>query len=106
MEAIVSDKGQITVPKSVRDQLGIRPGSRLTVEVQSDGSIRMRPMGRGSQGLFGLLHDPARAAVSVADMNQGVGEHLAQEDARVGGLGTNQPREPVARRGRKPIRKA
>jgi antitoxin PrlF len=29
MKSIVSEKGQITIPKAVRDQLGLRPGTRL-----------------------------------------------------------------------------
>ena len=32
MKAIVSEKGQITIPKAVRDRLGITPGTVLNVE--------------------------------------------------------------------------
>jgi len=36
MEAIVAERGQITLPKAVRDALGLNKGSRLRVEL--DGS--------------------------------------------------------------------
>jgi antitoxin PrlF len=36
MEATVAERGQITLPKSVRDELGLNKGTTLTVEV--DGS--------------------------------------------------------------------
>ena len=32
MKTIVSEKGQITIPKAVRDRLGITPGTVLEVE--------------------------------------------------------------------------
>lgn len=32
MKAIVSEKGQITIPKAVRDRLGIVPGTVLEIE--------------------------------------------------------------------------
>lgn len=36
MEAIVAERGQITLPKAVRDALGLTKGTRLKVEL--DGS--------------------------------------------------------------------
>ena len=34
MKAIVSEKGQVTIPKSLRDRLGIKPGQALEFEAQ------------------------------------------------------------------------
>ena len=33
MEATVAERGQITLPKSVRDALGLTKGTKLTVEI-------------------------------------------------------------------------
>ena len=41
MEATVAERGQITLPKAVRDALGLTKGSKLKVEV-IDGRIVMR----------------------------------------------------------------
>lgn len=38
MKTRVSERGQITIPKAVRDRLGIRPGQELEVREQ-DGAI-------------------------------------------------------------------
>ena len=38
MKAIVSEKGQITIPKAVRERLGIVPGTMLEIE-SAEGKI-------------------------------------------------------------------
>jgi AbrB family looped-hinge helix DNA binding protein len=38
MKAIVSEKGQVTIPKKCRDRLGLRPGSVLEFEAK-DGRL-------------------------------------------------------------------
>jgi antitoxin PrlF len=38
MKAVVSEKGQVTIPKPIRTRLGIRPGSVLEFEAE-DGRL-------------------------------------------------------------------
>lgn len=42
--ATLSSKRQFTIPKAIREQLGIKPGDRLTVAVE-DGVIVLTPTG-------------------------------------------------------------
>ncbi len=42
MPTSVTTKGQVTIPKAVRDQLGIGPGSRVAIEMAQDGRIILR----------------------------------------------------------------
>ena len=39
MSATVTSKGQVTIPKSVRDLLGIAPGTRVEFKRAGDGSV-------------------------------------------------------------------
>ncbi|GLK82741.1 AbrB/MazE/SpoVT family DNA-binding domain-containing protein [Ancylobacter defluvii] len=39
MSTTVTSKGQVTIPKSVRDLLGIAPGSRVDFRRAPDGSV-------------------------------------------------------------------
>lgn len=35
MKAVVAERGQVTIPKSLREKLGIRPGTVLDFEVEN-----------------------------------------------------------------------
>ena len=72
MLATVTDKGQVTVPKNIRDQLHIETGSKLDFEVEEDGSLRVRVLARGSENLFGLVHRPGMKSLSVEAMDEGI----------------------------------
>lgn len=41
MATIVTSKGQVTIPKAVRDYLGIGPGSSVSFKRAEDGSIML-----------------------------------------------------------------
>ena len=72
MLATVTDKGQVTVPKNIRDQLHIETGSKLDFEVEEDGSLRVRVLARGSENLFGLVHRPGMKSLSVEAIDEGI----------------------------------
>lgn len=46
MAVTVTRKGQVTIPKPVRDRLGINPGSKVDFEVSDDGRAFLRRIGR------------------------------------------------------------
>lgn len=82
MLATVTDKGQLTVPKAIRDQFGIAPGSKLDFEPQADGSLRVRVLARGAGNLFGLLHRPGVKAKSIEEMDSGIAKAVATRNQR------------------------
>jgi len=43
MPTTVTSKGQVTVPKTIRDYLGLKTGSAVTFERLASGEIVMRP---------------------------------------------------------------
>jgi len=79
----ITSKGQLTLPKGIREKLGLVLGSKLDFSIDADGSLRARPLRRGAADLFGMLHDPDRAASTVRQMNEAVGQYLAQDDKRI-----------------------
>jgi antitoxin PrlF len=79
--ALVSDKGQVTLPKALRDRLGIRPGSRLAFRVADDGSLNVQVLAKGAEALFGLLAKPGEPVRSLQDMDVAIGA-VVRERAR------------------------
>lgn len=62
MEATVAERGQITLPKAVRDALGLTKGTRLTVEVEG-GRIILR---KDAGGAIGKLRGRFKLAEGLA----------------------------------------
>ena len=56
----LTSKGQMTLPKAVRDELGLQPGDRLDCLVQPDGTIRLVPVTVRLADLRGILGKPPR----------------------------------------------
>ncbi len=50
MATRVTTKGQVTIPKRVRDHLGIRPGTAVEFDVAADGRIVLKKAGRKRTG--------------------------------------------------------
>lgn len=39
----MTTKGRVTVPRAIRDRLGLTPGDKISFMVLSDGAVVMRP---------------------------------------------------------------
>ncbi|MCF6235429.1 MAG: AbrB/MazE/SpoVT family DNA-binding domain-containing protein [Gammaproteobacteria bacterium] len=66
LDTSVTSKGQVTIPKPIRQQLGIRKGSKISFEVVNDHielKIKSTPADVSSSG-FGMLK-ARRSAVPV-----------------------------------------
>ena len=68
--AKLTSKGQLVVPKPIRDRMGLHPGDRLDFVVLDDGTVLMRPATDDVRLLKGLLRRPGRAPVSIEEMNR------------------------------------
>jgi len=53
-------KGQITLPKAIRERFRLRPGDRVALEPEADG-IKVRPVHRTILDWAGSLRSPGRA---------------------------------------------
>lgn len=71
VESGVTSKGQTTLPKAVREALGVRPGDRVRYIIDGD-TVRIVAV-RPIQRLFGALRYDG-PPVSIEDMDQAIAD--------------------------------
>ncbi len=75
--ATVTSKGQITIPKKVRDALGLETGDRVEFVEERGGAYRMIPATRDIRDLKGLIAPPKKL-VTVEDMRRAVAKRAGR----------------------------
>ena len=81
MFATLTSKGQVTLPKAIRDRLGLAAGSMLDFAVLPDNSISARPVTPDARRIRGILKSPHAKAPTVEQMDQAVARHLREKHA-------------------------
>jgi AbrB family looped-hinge helix DNA binding protein len=76
----LTSKGQVTIPKEVRERLGLKEGDRLVFRFDEQGNLLVLPEARSPFGrLSGLLHHLAgERPVTVEEMNEAVKRRAAE----------------------------
>jgi antitoxin PrlF len=78
MLATITSKGQVTVPKNIRDQLNIQAGTQLDFTLNNDGTISVRPLNRTALSIVGILKRPGQKAVTIEQMNDTIAEAASE----------------------------
>ncbi len=76
LDSAITSKGQTTLPKRVREALGVVPGDRVRYIIL-DHEVRLVPV-RPLSGLFGALRHEG-PPVTLQDMDRAVAEEAAGE---------------------------
>ena len=76
--ATVTSKGQVTLPREVRTNLGVSAGDRLDFIRMDDGNYAVVPASHSIRALKGVIPRPARP-VSLDDMQAAIDEGARDE---------------------------
>ena len=71
MQTTMTSKGQVTVPKLIREQLHLRPGDKLDFLLDEDGGLRVEPVTASVTELKGMLPKPKRP-ITLAEMEEAI----------------------------------
>lgn len=77
IQSTITDKFQTTIPREVREALGLKPRQRLSYEVRTDGSVVVRPEPALDE-LFGSLK-LRRPVASTREEKRAAREAMARE---------------------------
>ncbi|MBK1643215.1 AbrB family transcriptional regulator [Thiocapsa imhoffii] len=71
MQATITSKGQITLPKALREQLHLAPGDRVELILEENNVLRLVPRTTSVVRLKGMLPKPARP-ISLEEMSEAI----------------------------------
>lgn len=79
MIATLTSKGQLTLPKPIRDQLRLHAGDKLDFFIRDDGRIEAVPKRSAMTELKALI-PPPRTGISLAEIELAIAEGAADVD--------------------------
>lgn len=68
--ATLTSKGQLVIPKPIRDYLHLHPGDTLDFLVKESGEVLIRPAIENVRNLKGVLYKAGRKPVSLDTMRK------------------------------------
>ncbi len=77
MRSRVSEKGQVTIPKVIRDRLAIRPGEVLEFDEQAEGQIVARKI---------VTRDPVDEVYGILDASESSDEFIDRLRGKADGV--------------------
>jgi antitoxin PrlF len=81
MFATLTSKGQITLPKEIRERLGLDAGSMLDFQILADNTITARQVLPDARRIRGLLKSPHATPPTVEQMDEAVSKLLRDKHA-------------------------
>ncbi len=69
--ATLSSKGQVTIPKAIRNRHHLKPGDKIEFLEDESGSVTMLPLSHDIIRLKGMVAKPEKP-VSIEEMNQAI----------------------------------
>ena len=69
-QTTMTSKGQTTIPKEIRDSLGLQPHDKLHFTLLSDGTVIMRAKKKSIKSVYGMLHQAGRPIIGIEEMQR------------------------------------
>jgi AbrB family looped-hinge helix DNA binding protein len=77
--SVVTSKGQITIPKSVRNKLNLKTGDKVDFKI-SGKDVILVPVSKSVEEVFGILSGKSTRKISIDEMNQLIKKRAAEKN--------------------------
>lgn len=77
MDSTITSKGQATIPKAVRDFLGVKPGDRIKFFIHPDGSVVILPLQPVTR-LKGMFTSPLGRPATHQEFDEAIASGAAE----------------------------
>lgn len=74
--ATMTTKGQVTIPKEVRDSLKLHTGDKIEIIVTENREAVIRPVSKKVDDIFCKLHNPEQKAASLEELDNAVRKRM------------------------------
>jgi AbrB family looped-hinge helix DNA binding protein len=64
----ITSRGQVTVPKRIRDYLGLKPGREIEFVAIARGDVLLKPVGRRPKSPFDKVRGSATAGLTTDEI--------------------------------------
>ena len=79
----MTSKGQLTIPKEVRERLNLKAGTRLYVTDQ-DGEVILKAKNKRAVDLAGILGPPPSSeTLTNEQIDEAIGRAVGEDDSRI-----------------------
>ncbi|MDF1593787.1 MAG: AbrB/MazE/SpoVT family DNA-binding domain-containing protein [Desulfobacterales bacterium] len=76
--ATLTSKGQVTIPKTIRDSLRLHAGDKVEFVLTERNEALLIPITKKVDDVFGRLHKTGRKPVSVDKMDEGIRQRMRE----------------------------
>ncbi|MDJ0579318.1 AbrB/MazE/SpoVT family DNA-binding domain-containing protein [Crocosphaera sp.] len=70
--ATITSKGQVTIPKEIRDYLKLETGTKVDFVITESGEVKVIPLVVNAQTLSGILKRTEKKIVTLEEMEKAI----------------------------------
>ncbi len=78
-QTTLTSKGQVTIPKSIRDLLYLHAGDKIEFIITEKNEILLRPITKKIDDVFGSLYQAGRKTISIEQMNLAIKQKVREK---------------------------